>query len=286
MTRYHQSAPSPPPVFIDAVVADRRYEGAVEIEVPSFVKLTVFEFHAISFKTRPEAMVYRYRLKGYEEEWHNTHERRVEYQDLPIGDYTFEVVAVDRDLVYSERPASVRLTVAKDMRDAQIDELERRVRERTRALEEANKKLFETNVELEAANRQVQEATERKSRFLASMSHELRTPMNAIMGFTNLVLRRSGDALPERQRENLEKVRQASDHLLGLINDILDLSKIEAGRLDVKPVRFEVKTLILSCCSTVSPLVKEGVASIPKSRRTWERRTRTRPSFGRSSSTC
>ena len=56
-------------------------------------------------------MVYRYRMKGYEEDWQTTHARRVEYQDLPRGRYTFEVQAVDRDLVYSEPPATVALTV-------------------------------------------------------------------------------------------------------------------------------------------------------------------------------
>jgi len=64
----------------------------------------------MNFKTRPEAMVYRYRLEGYED-WQTTHNRYVEYQDLPRGTYTFEVQAVDRDLVYSEIPATLALTV-------------------------------------------------------------------------------------------------------------------------------------------------------------------------------
>jgi signal transduction histidine kinase/class 3 adenylate cyclase len=115
------------------------------------------------------------------------------------------------------------------------------------------------NLALSAANQQIQEATARKSAFLASMSHELRTPMNAIIGFTNLVLRRSGDVLPERQRDNLTKVLQSAHHLLNLINDILDLSKIEAGRMEVKPAKFEVKKLLMTCCETMSSLVKPGV---------------------------
>ena len=107
--------------------------------------------------------------------------------------------------------------------------------------------------------REIQEQTERKSAFLASMSHELRTPMNAIKGFTNLVLRRGKDELSERNQENLKKASQASDHLLAMINDLLDLSKIEAGRMDVNPERFDVKALIATCCDTVSPLIQEGV---------------------------
>jgi signal transduction histidine kinase len=107
--------------------------------------------------------------------------------------------------------------------------------------------------------REIQEATKKKSAFLASMSHELRTPMNAIKGFTNLVLGRRSENLTDRQRENLGKVTQSSDHLLTMINDLLDLSKIEAGRMDVNATTFNVRDLITSSCDTVSPLIQEGV---------------------------
>ena len=107
--------------------------------------------------------------------------------------------------------------------------------------------------------REIQEQTERKSAFLASMSHELRTPMNAIKGFTNLVLGRRSENLNDQQRENLGKVSQASDHLLGMIDDLLDLSKIEAGSMDVNPERFDVGELVTSACDTVSPLIQDGV---------------------------
>jgi hypothetical protein len=111
VTRYRQPAPAPPPVFIDAVLADRRYEDVYDIAIQSSVELTIFEFHGTSFKTRPEAMVYRYRLQGYQENWKTTRTRRVEYQSLPRGHYTFQVEAVDRDQVYSAAPATVTLTV-------------------------------------------------------------------------------------------------------------------------------------------------------------------------------
>ena len=107
--------------------------------------------------------------------------------------------------------------------------------------------------------REIQEATERKSAFLASMSHELRTPMNAIKGFANLILRRETGGMSERAQENLGKIDQASNHLLAMLNDLLDLSKIEAGRMDVTPERFDVGELVTSACDTVSPLIQEGV---------------------------
>jgi signal transduction histidine kinase len=120
--------------------------------------------------------------------------------------------------------------------------LEQRVEERTRELQEANR-------QLEAASRH-------KSEFLANMSHELRTPLNAVIGFTRLVMRHSQEVMPQKQYENLEKVLVSAERLLALINDALDLSKIEAGRLEVQPVSFALETLIDVCLRTVEPMVK------------------------------
>ena len=111
VTLYQQPVPAPPPVVVEAVVADRRYEDVTEVTIPSTVALTAFEFFGYSFKTRPGAMVYRYRLAGHDEDWRTTRERRVEYEDLPTGRYTFEVLAVDRDLAYSVEPATVDLEI-------------------------------------------------------------------------------------------------------------------------------------------------------------------------------
>ena len=130
--------------------------------------------------------------------------------------------------------------------------LEQQIADRTQALREKNR-------ELELANQEILEGTQRKSRFLAGMSHELRTPMNAIIGFTRLVLRRAGDMLPVKQRENLTKVKESADQLLALINQLLDLSKIEAGRMEVHPKRFSIDPFLHQCGETVSPLLTQGV---------------------------
>ena len=119
------------------------------------------------------------------------------------------------------------------------------------------------NVDLEEANEQIQEATRLKSQFLATMSHELRTPMNAIIGFTRLVTRRRAENLTDRQRENLDKVQLSADHLLNLINEILDLSKVEAGRVEIEPTTFKIAPLVQGACDTVGPtLGKTGVEVI------------------------
>src|SRR5712691_10161513 len=121
-------------------------------------------------------------------------------------------------------------------------ELETLVTERTR--------------ELQAANRMLEAASQHKSEFLANMSHELRTPMNAIIGFTRLVMRRSKDVLEPRQYENLEKISMSANHLLSLINDILDLAKIEAGRIEIYPVEFALGSVLAECLHTVEPMLK------------------------------
>jgi len=99
-------------------------------------------------------------------------------------------------------------------------------------------------------------ASRHKSEFLANMSHELRTPMNAIIGFTRLVMRRAKDILPARDYENLGKILVSADHLLNLIKDILDLSKIEAGRMEVHPTSSELGPLLDECGRTIEPLIK------------------------------
>jgi PAS domain S-box-containing protein len=114
------------------------------------------------------------------------------------------------------------------------------------------------------ARRQAEAANQAKSSFLARMSHELRTPMNAIVGFTRIVKRKGAGVLAEKQLDNLDKVLISADHLLGLINDVLDLSKIEAGRIEIEPTSFKIESLMNVCLSTTQPLVRRGEVKLEK----------------------
>ncbi|BAL93923.1 response regulator [Rubrivivax gelatinosus] len=109
------------------------------------------------------------------------------------------------------------------------------------ALKQAEQRLAEANAELQQRAAQAEAATRAKSAFLANMSHEIRTPMNAIIGLTHLIARATDDPL---QRERLRKVDGAAAHLLQILNDILDLSKIEAGKLRLEPADFSRDELI------------------------------------------
>jgi GAF domain-containing protein/anti-sigma regulatory factor (Ser/Thr protein kinase) len=113
--------------------------------------------------------------------------------------------------------------------------------------------------ELKKARASAEAANQAKSAFLANMSHELRTPLNAIIGFTRIVRRKSEGVLPEKQTDNLEKVLTSAEHLLSLINTVLDIAKIEAGRMDVLAASFRIAALIDLCANTAQPLLKPGV---------------------------
>jgi signal transduction histidine kinase len=112
---------------------------------------------------------------------------------------------------------------------------------------------------LARANAEIEAATRNKSQFLRRMSHDLRSPMNAIIGYTRVVLRRSRDRLDERQVRNLENIGTSSNNLLSLINDILDLSRIEAGRIEVDVQPVDLRQLADECADALGSIVKPGV---------------------------
>jgi signal transduction histidine kinase len=137
--------------------------------------------------------------------------------------------------------------MAENLRGA-YDQLERRVAARTR--------------DLAIANERLQELDRLKSDFVSNVSHELRTPLTAIKGAVDLVLREVAGPLTEKQIHYLTRVRSNTQHLTGLINDVLDLSKIESGSSEVKPSRVSLSSLVHEVIETLRPVAAEKVITL------------------------
>ena len=116
----------------------------------------------------------------------------------------------------------------------------------------------QTELELQERNEQLEAASQAKSEFLAAMSHELRTPLNAVIGFSELLLDGIPGEINDEQRECLDDILGGGQHLLNLINDVLDLSKVEAGRMEFKPVNLHLADVINDVVQTMRPLLDDS----------------------------
>jgi len=134
---------------------------------------------------------------------------------------------------------------------------EERFRRLNAELEHFSGELARANVELELQNRATQRANEQKTRFLATMSHELRTPMNAVIGFVDLLSEESSGTLNDRQRRFLGHVRTAGKHLLRIVENILDYSRIEAGRLQLELHDFEARPVVQEVLAGISQIDRD-----------------------------
>jgi signal transduction histidine kinase len=156
-------------------------------------------------------------------------------------------------------------------------ELESEVARRTQELVEVNGRLSQSNEDLKRANRL-------KSEFLANMSHELRTPLNAIIGFSELLEESTFGDLNTDQRAFVRDIHAGGKHLLNLINDILDLSKIEAGRMSVHREECDLPAVLRETLTVIRPLALKkrwSCPSVPIPRSPW-----CGPTPGRSSRSC
>lgn len=163
------------------------------------------------------------------------------------GDLTHKVEVRSRDeigfLAGSFNQMMLELEKAKERVEDYSRTLEKKVKERTRDLENLNKEL--------------KEATRHKSEFLANMSHELRTPLNAVLGFTKLILDGVYGEIPDKLRNKINKININGEHLLKLINDVLDISKIEAGKVELNLSEYAVNDLVDTVFHQSYSLAKE-----------------------------
>jgi len=136
------------------------------------------------------------------------------------------------------------------------------IRQQNEDLDRLANELARSKLAEEERARQLEEAGRLKSEFLANFSHEIRTPLNGILGYCDLLLREEGGRLTPHGRRDLNVVRSNAKTLLALINDILDLSKIEAGRAEVMEERIDFVSLVDECVATVRELIKVNEVTV------------------------
>jgi PAS domain S-box-containing protein len=162
-------------------------------------------------------------------------------------------LAVDINLSpFGGREAGHVICVVRDVSHRRTNE--EKIRVLNQSLERHSSELALANQELSLRNQEVERANHLKSEFLASMSHELRTPLNTILGFSELLSEQSPGPLNEKQKRFLSHIQRDAGHLLELINDVLDLSKIEAGRLELRLESFAVAVAVAEVVTSVRTL--------------------------------
>jgi signal transduction histidine kinase/DNA-binding response OmpR family regulator/ligand-binding sensor domain-containing protein len=290
VTRYRPTRQIPVTPHL-TVKADREYSSTEIIPAITSGQLVGFRFNAVDFKTQPSRRFYRCAIVPGKSQapptkndpaWREpTLASQFDWNPRTPGNYSFFVQFIDRDLNYSEPAGAFLRIVTPWYANAWImaptgtvfsglvawafvarllytNKRKEALRLREQMLEQerqARLLLEAKNKELAQAKDAADAASAAKSQFLANMSHELRTPLNAIIGYSEMLQEEVVDLGQTRLQPDLMKIHGAGRHLLGLINDILDLSKIEAGKTTLYLEEFDLPKMVHDVATTVQPLV-------------------------------
>jgi signal transduction histidine kinase/ligand-binding sensor domain-containing protein/DNA-binding response OmpR family regulator len=222
------------------------------------------EFASLSY-VAPQKNRYRYKLEGFETSWNEVgaDRRTATYTNLAPDKYVFQVQGSNDDLLWSETGVSLEITVLPPLwgtwwfrsiaflgtAGLAFTAYQLRTRSLRAAAQRLELEVDNRTRELKVARDAADSANRAKSSFLANMSHELRTPLNAILGFSSLL--RDGD-VSEKQRNDLDIINRSGEHLLNLINDVLDLAKVESGRTELEVECCDLKRLMDDVTEMVS----------------------------------
>ncbi len=280
-----------PAVLLKNVIIDRqRIDFTKYVFMPPSHGDLEFDYTGIDFFA-PERIRFKYKLAGFDRDWIDAGTRRTAYYTkVPPGNYQFYVSAIGLNgrrhsetasfgfelrhafyqtgwfyglciaglLILGMAAYLLRLKVLK----AHERQLMQLVDERTRELQEEIRERKQAQEEALQARMQAESASRVKSEFLAGMSHELRTPLNAIIGYSELIQEEIHSAERSDIVSDLQKIQTAGRHLLGLVSDVLDLSKIEAGKIILCPETFNIRQLIDEIATTTKPLLEKNRNSL------------------------